>query len=243
MPRITLRRHPETMNPPLAEPKSSEKSNIFSIAEKFQKSWNSTPNITKLALYGIAGYLAVQGMFSNKNEGFINDVIYVPIIEELFFRGIVYEGIKGVQSLYNYFVIKKELTDTQIKTQEQFRVHLTSGIFAYNHERILEQKILLYYHLGRASGYLKEKTGSLFASIVLHMAHNLQGYFQERASFPLILLTSSHLLYIPVLTALNKKFIPVPDFLIPNFITRTTAKIRNFFYDRFIAKSQAIDNQ
>ncbi|NGX44690.1 MAG: hypothetical protein K1060chlam3_00862 [Candidatus Anoxychlamydiales bacterium] len=233
MQRTSKRRGRPIISSP-ADIRSTQKSSIYSIGAGFSKIWQSTPNIAKLALYGLSAYGAARGIIRNENEGFINDVVYIPIIEELLYRGILLEGIKGVQHFYNYIHKKEELTDTQIKTQQQFRIHIVAGLFAASHlDFSIAEMAFCYYHFGRATGYLKEKTGAFFAPIALHMAHNLLMEIRNRCFSPLTLstalLTSSYFLYVPVLIALNKKILPVPNILIPNFATNTTAKIKDFF--------------
>ncbi|NGX28532.1 MAG: hypothetical protein K940chlam1_00713 [Candidatus Anoxychlamydiales bacterium] len=226
-------------------PNPSQKSGIYSIGERFSKGWQNTPNIAKIALYGLAGYGAVQGLINNNNEGFVNDVFYVPIFEEIIFRVLFTETVRASQSIYNYMYKRGDLTETQKKTQEQFRVHVVAAIFAFYHPQMgIVKQLLCYYLFGRATGYLKEKTGAIFAPLALHVVHNFVSaikdpYYVGRTAFsrPEIIvafLTSRHLLlHVPVLIALNKKFLPIPESLMPNFVKTTTTKIKDFFSRKF----------
>jgi membrane protease YdiL (CAAX protease family) len=90
---------------------------------------------------------------------FVSLVILPPIVEELLVRGFLYSGLKN-------------------KLPKIWAVLLTSGLFALAHlqagsgEKLLWVAAIDTFILSLVLIYLKEKTGSLWASIGLHMLKN-----------------------------------------------------------------------
>lgn len=110
--------------------------------------------------------MAVQGIGSYGNQGLTNDVLLVPIVEEIFYRGAIQQGIKKGQEAWNRYQGTK-----MDETSTRNRVLASSVIFGSAHSG-LQNQIEHTWNLGRGTGYLYEKTGSLFAPMALHMTYN-----------------------------------------------------------------------
>ncbi len=81
-----------------------------------------------------------------------------PFVEELFFRGFLYDAIRKQWGSF-------------------FAILITSGLFAYVHESWFA--FVPIFFLGMVLAYLREKRGSLIPSITMHIVHNsvLLAYF------------------------------------------------------------------
>jgi membrane protease YdiL (CAAX protease family) len=75
-----------------------------------------------------------------------------PFIEELFFRGFMYNALKKFTGIF-------------------WATMLTAAVFAALHTNVIGFFPILA--LGIVLAYLYEKTGSLVSSITVHMIHNL----------------------------------------------------------------------
>jgi len=162
------------------------------------------------------GYAATQGLIAQGNQGLLNDVVFVPIIEEIFYRGVIQKSIEKVQGAWNRY------QGTQMdETSTRNRVLASSMIFGAAHSG-LKNQIEHTWNLGRGTGYLYEKTGSLFAPISLHMTHNLiantslRNYIYQGMDYPV-------LFYL-----LGKKILPIPD-CITKPITSMAGKVAGWF--------------
>ena len=79
-----------------------------------------------------------------------------PAIEEIFFRGIMYNSIRGKLGIF-------------------WGILITSALFSYMHTYAVEHFLVIFipiFILGAALAYLYEKTGSLIPSITLHVLNN-----------------------------------------------------------------------
>lgn len=85
--------------------------------------------------------------------GLLRDLVLAAIFEELIIRGWLYTGLRAKLSAWPTIVI-------------------TSVLFALGHGPDL-QDVLAVLPLGVAAGYLRERTGSVKATITLHLLHNV----------------------------------------------------------------------
>jgi len=128
------------------------------------------------------------------------------------------------------------LTPEQEEAQETFRIYSTAALFGAAHfdSGIGENLFYNFWALGRATSYLTEQSGSLLPSMVFHAAHNALVFIRDGVIRPTTytssILASHHWLYLPTFAALGKKYIPIPDCVIPKFVSNIASKIRNYFF-------------
>ncbi len=134
-------------------------------------------------------------------------ILIAPLIEEIFFRGIVLPSIEIFQKCYNgtrLWMHKETPTETDLKTQKIWRIRISAVAFglahATNPHSHLIQKVLqvsLSTLWGITTGYLKEKTDSLAPPFLAHATNNAFAFTLEHTS------KRSHLLVLWPLWALN----------------------------------------
>jgi uncharacterized protein len=157
--------------------------------ESLQSLGISLKNFVRNVYYGIAGYIAavpvllgilgliivainvtryvpekqpiVELFMKEQNASFlaytsIFAAVVGPVIEELFFRGFLYNALKKSTGIFLAMLI-------------------TASLFAGLHTNIIG--FLPIMVLGLLLAYLYEKTGSLVASITVHIIHNLSMVF------------------------------------------------------------------
>jgi len=78
--------------------------------------------------------------------------LVAPFVEELFFRGFMYNALKKRLNMFSAIVI-------------------TSAVFALVHTELMHFIPIAF--LSFLLVYVYEKTGSLFAAVVIHSIHNL----------------------------------------------------------------------
>lgn len=126
---------------------------------------NACQQVLKAATLGaglIGSFIIVVKL---ENEGLLNDVILVPIFEEILYRGIV-QSVAGVA--YTSFKGKPK-NQAQIAALKTFRAVAGAAVFGLHHELGVLQK---FWFLGRACAYLKEESEGYVLPIALHMTHN-----------------------------------------------------------------------
>lgn len=176
----------------------TETANNDSLLQNLKKSYNNVPPAVSAVLWAGIGYAALQGVMRYQNEGFFNDVVLVPIVEEVLFRLFAHGVIEKTQQIWNKFN-KTEMDETSIRN----RVLAASLLFGVNHYTFGQA----FWNLGRGCGYLYEQTGSLAPAIALHMYHNyisysaLRPYVRQEFTYPVLFY------------ALGKKMFPIPDFV------------------------------
>jgi len=87
--------------------------------------------------------------------------VFGPIIEEIFFRGVMYNAVKRKLGVFRAILI-------------------TSALFSFLHTHAFEYFLVGFIPimiLGMALAYLYEKTGSLIPSITLHVLNNVGSVF------------------------------------------------------------------
>jgi membrane protease YdiL (CAAX protease family) len=172
-----------------------------SLPEQMHNKFLKLPLLAQAAFWGAIGYTAVMGLRAHNNEGFINDVVFVPIIEEILYRGILQPVIQKGQEVWNkYRGTKMDETSTRN------RVLASSVLFGLSHSDP-KSMVECAWNLGRGCGYLKEKTGSLFAPIAWHMKHNFIAESVLKKYVP------QALFYPPLFYSMGKKIWPIPDFI------------------------------
>lgn len=107
-----------------------------------------------------------------------NVVILAPVLEEIFFRGMLLPGIHLAQKGWNY-LRGNELTDEELETQQVFRVHLSATIFGavhlFNPHETVSAAIHQFgwtYFLGISWGYMSEKYQTISVCILSHGFNN-----------------------------------------------------------------------
>lgn len=106
-------------------------------------------------------------------------VVIAPIVEEIFFRGIVLTSIHLIQSLYNKCILKRELKKEEKLREQKIRVHLSAFVFAAIHLQNPHKSIssafiqfIEAYVVGVSYAYLSEKYHSLSITTLSHGIHN-----------------------------------------------------------------------
>jgi len=80
----------------------------------------------------------------------LSTAIIIPIFEEILFRGFLLSGLRFFMGSYAAILV-------------------SAAVFAFMHE---PQAAIPVFAVGCILGYLKERTGSLYSSILGHMVHN-----------------------------------------------------------------------
>ncbi|WP_213106135.1 CPBP family intramembrane glutamic endopeptidase [Candidatus Protochlamydia amoebophila] len=122
-------------------------------------------------------------LFSSKQLPGINArliTVVGPIVEEVFFRGMLQRGIGIIQAGWNRFVIKRELSKQEIMSHSAWRIHVTAIIFGLAHVNNSHSnyvsmffQITWCYMGGVSYGYLSEKYQTLSVSILAHSINNI----------------------------------------------------------------------
>lgn len=113
------------------------------------------------------------------------ETIYIPLLEEFLFRGLLLKGIHWIQNEWHVIQNerndsrKKILTNEDLKTQQVFRVHLSAFIFAAVHLTNSHATVFAAlfqfthaYILGVSYGYISEKYKTLSIGILQHGVNN-----------------------------------------------------------------------
>ncbi|WP_075883510.1 CPBP family intramembrane glutamic endopeptidase [Candidatus Protochlamydia sp. W-9] len=124
-----------------------------------------------------------KALFSSKQLSGINVrwiTVVGPVVEEVFFRGMLQRGIGITQAGWNRFVVKRELSEQEIVSQRAWRIYVTAIIFGLAHATNSHSnyankftQIEWSYMGGVAYGYLSEKYQTLSVSILAHSINNI----------------------------------------------------------------------
>jgi hypothetical protein len=174
--------------------------NLLTYPQTIHNKYLNLPPLAKTTLWAALGAFAVEGLRQTKEDNFITDLIYIPIFEEIAFRGIVPSIIHKGQEIWNRY--RKTNMD---ESSTRNRVVASSLIFGAAHTSSLQSAVENTWNLGRAAGYLGEATGSLFAPLGIHMLTNLIAITSLRRYIPAVVV------YPPIFYALQKKPLPIPD--------------------------------
>lgn len=106
-------------------------------------------------------------------------IVVAPIFEETICRGLIQRGIGFTQITWHYYCGKEELTSEDLKTQQIFRIRLTSLLFASMHLVVPHPN---YYYkavqigwtfmIGLTYGHLTEKYSTLSVPMIAHGINN-----------------------------------------------------------------------
>lgn len=110
---------------------------------------------------------------------FAIEIVVLPLLEEIAFRGMFQEAIKQSQNFLNHFIRKKIPAEDDRRAAKVFRVVFTAVVFgllhATNFHYSVTDKILHVSSCvlgGLSMGFMREKYGSLSQSFVYHGLHN-----------------------------------------------------------------------
>lgn len=196
----------------------------YQAASSIQRSHNKYLKLSPAArtiIWSAMACFAFMGVQAERNEGLVNDVIFVPIIEEAG-RGVIHFGIEKAQKAWNDHQ-KTKMDETSVRN----RVLASSAIFSLMHLPL--DPMEHFWNLGRGCGYLTEKTGSLFAPVLLHMKHNFIAGTFLRSYIP------KGIFYPPFFYLLGKKMFPIPDFI----TNKISSWVSPFFAKKTAAASKS----
>ncbi|MBA3720988.1 MAG: CPBP family intramembrane metalloprotease [Parachlamydiaceae bacterium] len=130
-------------------------------------------------LNGVANYLLFPLAAPTMHSTISLLVFVAPVFEEIIFRQVIQGTIHSFQKLYNRIVVKKVLSQNDLKAQEIFRVRCSAICFgACRLFKIKDDamsiilRIVYRTTLGLGLGYMVEKYKSLTLPILAHGVNN-----------------------------------------------------------------------
>lgn len=125
----------------------------------------------------------VKSTFGHLEETVVTDayeaVLFAPVIEELFFRSIIQNGLKFTQTNIFKFLRKREATDDELRYQKHFRVITTGVLFGLVHltnsfsstvGKVISVSLITFGGIGY--GYIREETKTTASTILCHASYN-----------------------------------------------------------------------
>lgn len=150
---------------------------FFSIVRSF------TIETTKIFAVSLLIANVVKHTFGHLEETLRTDaydaVLFAPVIEEIFFRTIIQNGLKFSQNQLYKHLRGREATEEELRYQKHFRVITTGVLFGLIHltnsysnmiSKVISVSLITFGGIGY--GYIREETNTTASTILSHATYN-----------------------------------------------------------------------